>query len=297
MLEISKRHEKRCFPFAFGLLRKFSMKQFSKKRSFSKMVLGLSLAMSLVTVNAQQFTDKVLVIVNDDVITQSEFDFRLASVQAEFAQTGQVLPDDVYKQLLDSMINDRLQLQEAERRSIDVTEQDVDDAVLRFAQQQGQTMAQFEESLGNSGQVIARFRQSVRESLVISLLTEFYANNRVFVPDYEIEGAISQNKLGEDSIEYQVAHLFVKGEQASLERAEQIREEIVNGLSFSDAVAQYSQAAGTEEGGLIGWRRKDELPELFADSQEFKLESIYIRNASKEKNEFEIHIPKKDGIQ
>ena len=229
------------------------------------MVLGLSLAMSLATVNAQQFTDKVLVIVNDDVITQSEFDFRLASVQAEFAQTGQVLPDDVYKQLLDSMINDRLQLQEAERRSIDVSEQDVDDAVVRFAQQQGQTMAQFEESLGNSSQVIARFRQSVRESLVISLLTEFYANNRVFVPDYEIEGAISQNKLGEDSIEYQVAHLFVKGEQASLERAEQIREEIVNGLSFSDAVAQYSQAAGTEEGGLIGWRRKDELPELFAD--------------------------------
>ena len=88
------------------------MKQFNKKSGFTRIVLGLSLAMSLVTVNAQQFTDKVLVIVNDDVITQSEFDFRLASVQAEFAQTGQVLPDDVYKQLLDSMINDRLQLQD-----------------------------------------------------------------------------------------------------------------------------------------------------------------------------------------
>jgi len=80
-----------------------------------------------------QVTDKVLVIVNDDVITQSEFDFRLASLHAEFAQTDRTLPDNVEKQLIDSMINDRIQLQEAERRGIDVSEVQVDEAVERFA--------------------------------------------------------------------------------------------------------------------------------------------------------------------
>jgi len=181
-----------------------------------------------------QVTDKVLVIVNDDVITQSELDFRLASVNAEFAQTERSLPDDIEKQLLDSMINDRIQIQEAERRGIDVSDQELDEAVTRFAQQQGQTVQELEQSLGNVGQVVDRFRQTVKDSLIINRLTEFYANNRVFVPDYEIEGAMSQNKLGDNAFEYQVAHIFIQNIESK------------------------------ETGGLIGWKTADQLPELFA---------------------------------
>ena len=214
-----------------------------------------------------QVADKVLVIVNDDVITQSEFDFRLTSVNAEYAQTDRVLPDDIEKQLLDSMINDRIQIQEAERRGIDVTEIQVDEAVARFAQQQGQTVEQLEQSLGNVGQVIDRFRQTVKDSLVISRLTEFYANNRVFVPDYEIEGAMSQNKLGGNSFEYQVAHIFIQNIESNKEKAELVREKLLEGLDFTDTATKYSQAPDAKEtGGLIGWRTADQLPEIFVDA-------------------------------
>lgn len=212
-------------------------------------------------------SDKVLVIVNDDVITQSEFDFRLASVNAELVQTGQALPEDFIKQLMDSMINDRLQIQEAERRGIEVSEAQVDEAVARFAEQQGQTLDEFKQSLGNVEQALQGFRQTVKDSLIISLLTEFYANNRVFVPNYEIEGAMEQNKLGDASFEYQIAHLFIQNVDDNKEKAELIREQLKDGdLDFTVAVNKYSQATGAaaKDGGLIGWRKADELPELFS---------------------------------
>lgn len=221
---------------------------------------------SVVTPAYAQLSDKVLVIVNDDVITQSEFDFRLASVVSDAIQSGQELPDDTNKQLLDSMISDRLQIQEAELRELVVSDQDVDEAIARFATQQGQTVAELESSLGNIGQAILRFRETVRDSLTISLLTEYYANNRVFVPDYEVDGAISQNKLGEAAVEYQIAHLFIAEPEVNRTKAQEIHDEIVKGLDFSAAVAQYSQGAGAANGGLIGWRKVDSLPEIFANA-------------------------------
>ena len=236
-----------------------------------KKIVGLTtVVMSVLCVTSMntlaQVSDHVLVIVNDDVITQSEFDFTMARVRSDAAKANQVLPEDVNKQLLDSMINDRLQLQEAERRSLVVTDEEVEESIAKFAEQQGQTVAELEKSLGNSGQALALFKKSVRESLTISLLTEFYANNRVFVPEYEVEGAMEQNKLGEAGNEYQVAHLFIKDADLNLEKAQQIHEEIVSGLDFTEAVIKYSEGAGAQAGGLIGWRTAEALPELFANA-------------------------------
>lgn len=233
------------------------------RKTFANVVVTLVVVLNGMNTNAQ-ISDRVLVVVNDDVITQSEFDFRLANVQADAARVGQPLPEDVNDQLIETMINDRLQLQEAERRELEVSDEEVDAAIAQFAEQQGQTVSEFEASLGDSGQAVALFSQTVRDSLTISLLTEFYTNNRVFVPEYEVDGAMSQNKLGEAAIEYQVAHLFVKDADANRERVAGIREEILNGLDFATAVGQYSEGAGVESGGLIGWRTADALPELFS---------------------------------
>ena len=242
------------------------------KKTLNRYSVTLSVMVSsmlMVSDLQAQVTDKVLVIVNDDVITQSELDFRLTSLRAEFAQTERTLPDNVEKQLLDSMINDRIQIQEADRRGLEVTDQELDEAVARFAQQQGQTVEQLEQSLGGVDQVVERFRQTVKESLIISRLTEFYANNRVFVPEYEIEGAMSQNKLGDDAFEYQIAHIFIQNIESNKEKAETIRQELVDGSGesrdFMAAAAKYSQAPDVEKtGGLIGWKTADQLPEIFA---------------------------------
>ena len=84
--------------------------------TMAQWALGLGLAAAVLTTAA--YEDKVLVIVNEDVITQSEFDARKRAVLAELNQPQSALPEDFDENLLDGMISDRLQLQEADRRDL-----------------------------------------------------------------------------------------------------------------------------------------------------------------------------------
>jgi len=239
------------------------------RQKIKKTIALLAISLASITVSSNlyaQVSDKVLVIVNEDVITQSEFDFRMATLRAENAQLGRQLPPNIDKQLLDSMINDRLQLQEAERRGLEVTEEQLDDAIERFASQQNLTVAQLEDSFGNSGRAMELFERSVHDSLVISLLTDYYARSRVFVPEYEIDGEIARNNLGEAATRYQIAHILIKDPDTNRELANSIRDEIIGGLKFEEAAAKYSKAPDAETGGLIGWRNGSQMPEIFLEA-------------------------------
>ncbi len=86
-------------------------------------LVGASLIIFQADMAHAEYSDKVLVIVNEDVITQSEFDFRLQSVMADLQRNGTKKPEGIEKQLLDGMVSDRLQIQEAERRGITVSDQ------------------------------------------------------------------------------------------------------------------------------------------------------------------------------
>lgn len=231
-----------------------------------KQMLALLLTCVAGVVAASPYSDKVLVVVNEDVITQSEFNYRLQTVLAELQRNGAPRPEGLEKQLLDGMVSDRLQIQEAERRGITVNQQELNAAIQRFAAQQNLTLEQFAQSLAASGQPMDRFSQTVRESLTISRLTDYYARARVIVPDYEIDGFIAANKLDEDASEYEIAHLLIKNPEQNRALAEQVRAEIAAGLSFQQAVLTYSEGTDAQEGGRMGWRTAAQLPEVFLNA-------------------------------
>lgn len=211
--------------------------------------------------------DRVLVIVNEEVITQSEFDYRMQTVLAEIKKdSDQPPPPDLSKQLIDGMVSDRVQLQEARRRGITITDDELDRAIQNFAAQQNFTVQQLIISLQQRGETIERFRETVRDSLTISRLTEFYARSRVVVPDYEIEGFLAQNKIGDSDTEYQIAHILMKNPEQNLALAESLVNQIRDGLSFQQAVLNYSVATDAQEGGVLGWRRPEQLPEVFSEA-------------------------------
>jgi peptidyl-prolyl cis-trans isomerase SurA len=217
------------------------------------------------SIAAQQnfvFMDRVLVIVNEDVITQSEFDYRLQTVLREYDQSKPI-PADLHKQLLDGMVSDRLQVQEANRRGIEISDQELLQAIERFAGQQNVTAAQLRVSLEAEGQPFDKFKESVRDSLIISRFTDYYARTRVVVPDYEINTFMDSNNLNDDNSEYNVAHILIKNPDVNAGLAQQVREKIDGGLSFQEAVLTYSEATDAQNGGVIGWRTPEQLPEVF----------------------------------
>ena len=232
------------------------------------LTVGLFLLASISTNVSAEFMDRVLVVVNEDVITQSEFDFRLQRVKADAARDPNLpaLPPDVSKQLMNSMVMDRIQLQEAERRGITVTDQEVDLTLERLAQQQNLTVPQLLNSRLQNGESAVRFRNNVKSSITLSRLTEFYTRSRVVVPEYEIDGFIDINGLEETGTEYQISRILIKDPEENQALAEQVVKELDEGLSFQQAVKQYSQATDAEEGGGMGWRTADQLPEVFVEA-------------------------------
>lgn len=234
----------------------------STKSFFLMLLLALSIASS----GARAFNDRVLAIVNEDVITQSEFDYRINSILQELQVKSQPVPADLPKQLLDTMISDRVQVQEANRRGIKISDQDLAETMQRFASQQNATLEQLESQLKQDGQPFKMFKESVRDSMTISRFTDYYARSRVVVPDYEIDGFIVQNKLDQDNSEYHIAHILIKEPEENRQLADQVRAEIAEGLSFQQAVLTYSEATDAQQGGVIGWRTAEQLPQLYVDA-------------------------------
>ena len=215
--------------------------------------------------SAQQssaFMDRVLVIVNEDVITQSEFDYRLQSIEQELADQSQ-RPPNLNKQLLDGMVSDRLQVQEANRRGIEIGDQELAQAIDRFAAQQNVTTAQLRTSFEAQGQAFEKFVESVRDSITISRFREYYARTRVVVPDYEIDGWLEVNNLNEDDSEYSVARILIKDPDQNKSLAQEVRSKIDEGLSFQEAVLTYSQAPDASTGGVIPLRLAKDLPDVW----------------------------------
>jgi len=213
--------------------------------------------------SVRAFDDRVLAIVNEDVITQSEFDYRISSVLKEFQANSRPIPAGLPKQLLDTMITDRVQIQEANRRGITISDQDVEVTMQRFAGQQNASLDQLKGQLEAEGQPYKMFKESVRDSLTISRFTEYYARSRVVVPSYEIDGFIVANKLDQDTSEYNIAHILIKDPSNNEALAQKVRDEISAGLSFRQAALTYSEATDAQEGGVIGWRSAEQLPDLY----------------------------------
>lgn len=236
------------------------------KKKNNKLFIFVATLMAIafsVSIQAKKIMDQVLVIVNDEVITQSEYDYRMLTVMSGQPNPNQI-PADLPKQLLEAMIADRLQLQEADRRGIKISDDELNKAIGRFAAAQKLSLPQLKQRIESQGQAFARFRESVRESLVISRLTEYYAQTQVTVPDYEIDGYIEQNGIGEDATKYQIAHILIKDD--SSQNPLKVRDEIAAGMGFQRAVLNYSEALDAQEGGVIGWRSLSELPEVFANA-------------------------------
>ncbi len=233
-----------------------------------KLVINLVATAALavgVSATAQQstaFMDRVLVIVNEDVITQSEFDYRLQTVAQEFNEANQA-PPDLKKQILDGMVSDRLQVQEANRRGIEIGDEELAQAIQRFAAQQNVTSEQLQASLEAQGQPFGKFRESVRDSLTITRFTDYYARTRVVVPDYEIDGFMEANNLNQDNTEYNIARILIKNSEDNVDLANRVKDEIDNGLSFQQAVLTYSESTDAQNGGVIGWRAAKDLPEIW----------------------------------
>jgi len=224
-----------------------------------------------------QLVDRIVAVVNSEVITSGEVAERVKSVTLQLRQQGTPLPpaELLQKQVLERMIIDRLQLQLAKETGLRVDDLQLDRTVARVAERNKMSLTQFRQILERDGVQFDKFREELRNEILLSRLREREVDNRITVTDNEIDYFLSQQAASPSaSVEFNLSHIILRlPEQASPEevdrqraRAEQVLAQARQGADFSKLAVGFSDAPDALQGGVMGWRARDRLPDLFAQA-------------------------------
>jgi peptidyl-prolyl cis-trans isomerase SurA len=221
--------------------------------------------------------DRIVAVVGREVVTASELAERREFAERQLRQQGTPLPERsiLERQILERLILDKAQLQLAKENGIRVEEIQLDRALERIAENNSMTLSAFRQTLEKDGVPFAKFRSEVHEQIQMQRLREREVDDRIEVSDSEIDQFLAESRnSGGSRSEYNLAHVLVRlPEQASPEqldlarkKAEKARAESVSGTDFAKIAASYSDAPDALQGGNMGWRGEDRLPEIFADA-------------------------------
>jgi peptidyl-prolyl cis-trans isomerase SurA len=223
--------------------------------------------------------DRIIAVVNDEVLTQNDLNERIALVKRQLAgQNVQLPPADVLsKQLLERMINDLVQVQLAKENGIKVDDATLEKTIQRIAEDNNMNMTNFRAMLEKDGIKYPRFREDIRQEILLTRLREREVDNTIVVTDAEVESQLAAEARDQTSgMEFQLAHILVLVPQqatpeqieARRRRAMQALSEVRKGAVFAQVSATYSDASDALQGGNLGWRAAGRLPTLFLDAVE-----------------------------
>ena len=221
--------------------------------------------------------DRIVAVVGKEVVTLSELNERREFAERQLRRQGTPLPErsQLERQILDRLIIDKAQLQLAREGGIRIEELQLDRAMERIAENNNMSLTAFRQALEKDGVPLDRFREEVREQIQLQRLREREVDDRIEVSDAEIDQFLAEAKSsGSARSEFNLAHVLVRlPEQASPEQIEAARKKIdkaraeaVAGTDFAKLAASYSDAPDALQGGAMGWRAEDRLPEIFANA-------------------------------
>ena len=234
---------------------------------------------SLVAISAYAAEiDKVLVVVNNNVITESEFQQTFSRIKADLiARGGEAPPDAEFKKrVLNHMILQEIERQLAKRAGIKVSDADVNDALADIARQNNLKPDQLKPALEKEGMDYGLLRDNIRTEILTRRLAERQVSRDVIVTDDEVNAYLQQPRAKQTlkRTRYNISHILFNVSPSDSptrikeiqKRAEDVRRKIVNGMDFKEAAISYSQADDALDGGDLGWRAPSQLPDLFVDA-------------------------------
>lgn len=239
------------------------------------LVFGVSGAWAQKAPSSPVLVDRIVAVVNSEVITSGELAERMKTVTQQLRQQGTQLPaaDLLQKQVLERMIMDRLQLQLAKETGLRVDDLQLDRTVERLAERNKMSLTQFRQALERDGIRFDKFREDIRDEILLSRLREREVDDRIVVTDNEVDYFLSKQAASPDlATEFNLSHIVLRlPEQASPEqvnrqraRAEEVLAQLRQGADFAKLAVAYSDAPDALQGGAMGWHARDRLPDLYA---------------------------------
>lgn len=221
--------------------------------------------------------DRIVAIVNEEIITLNELNTRKAIVLRQLRKQGTPLPPDdlLSRQVLDRMIMDAAQLQLAKETGVRVDDTQLDRTLARIAQDNGMTLTEFRSAVEQDGATYARFREDIRNEILLARVRERQVESAIQVSEAEVDAELASLAARQtQESEYRMQHILVllpdqatpQQIEAKRQRAELAAQAIARGADFGEVAATYSEAADALSGGHLGWRAASRLPALFVEA-------------------------------
>lgn len=236
--------------------------------AFALALLAPLVAVPVAAQPATETLDRIVAVVDEDVVLQSELDNQVNSVMTQYASNPSQLPprDVLERQLLSRLIMQKLQIARAASSGVKVSDADVDQAMAQIARQNRMEVAQLRGAIEGQGIDFNRFREDVAQQVVVQRLRQGVAQSRVQVSDAEIDSLIRNGKVNDGQLH--LGYILVSlPDGATPEqvdeahaKATEARQQIDGGMDFTAAAIRYSNAENALQGGDLGWRNRNELP-------------------------------------
>ena len=229
-------------------------------------------------VDASFLLDRVVAIVNQEVITWSEL---YRAMEADASPAVKAMKEEERKKVfkenetafLGTLINLKLQLQEAKHAGIRVTEEETKDAIDNIRKKYSMTDAQFRDSLKTEGYTFEEYRKRLQEQIIINKVVNQQIRSKIIVSEADIDAFMKTNKEFSVSNErYRIRQIFFKmpkdanDRTKTEERAEAVYSRILQGGSFPELAREYSEDSSRDMGGDLGFIDKGSLAKEFSEA-------------------------------
>jgi peptidyl-prolyl cis-trans isomerase SurA len=248
-------------------------------RKITALAFGVVAMLASTMVNAETLLDRVAIVVNEQVILESELNELIENVRTEVRNSGGTMPSDtaLKTQAAERLILQKLQMQMAERMGIRIDDAYLDQAIASIANENNMPVDALRQEVTREGASWAEYREEIRKQIVMSEVQRASIQRRIYMSPQEINllaDIISQQ--GNQSTEYRVAHILVSlqdeegriDEPAARQRAERVLELARAGDDFGQLAITASSAQNALEGGDMGWMTINSMPTLFASALE-----------------------------
>lgn len=226
---------------------------------------------------AARSADYIVAVVNRELVTAVELAQRLERITADARRDGARLPDaaTLRQQVLDALIDERVQITHARESGLRVDDADVDRAIANIAAQNQLTVAQLRERLRADGMDMVRFRSNLRDQILVERVREREVNQRIRVTDGDIDRALEERMAqAAGGTQLNLAQILVtvpEGATAEVvaqraQRADQALARLRAGEDFGKVAREMSEDANREAGGELGLRPTERLPDLFVNA-------------------------------
>ncbi|MUK63648.1 peptidylprolyl isomerase SurA [Aliivibrio fischeri] len=220
--------------------------------------------------------DRVVAIVDEGVVLQSDIDTSLKTVKINAQEKGQPLPDEAVlrEQVLEKLIVDTIQSQQAEKMGIRIDDTRLEAALNDIAKENNMTLAQLQQKTAAQGLPYANFREQIRKEIAASEARNAQVRRRINILPQEVESLAQL--LAEETqatVQYKISHIQLRAEDGATQtdkealekQAEDLTERLKQGADFATMAYTYSKGPKALQGGDWGWMRKEEMPTIFAD--------------------------------